>query len=115
MQINLIFVKSINIISILKFDLYNTNVKAYNINSHTGIQINDNRETLATFGTQDTGRRHSKQKIKEKQNTSQHNITQKAKTMSKTDPTKPHVVAKCKLYLPLIRHPPKLLEILGLY
>jgi len=38
----------------------------------------DNPEALATMGTQDTGRRQTKQK---------HN-TQKTKSMSNTDPTK---------------------------
>ena len=41
----------------------------------------DNQETLAILGTQDTGRRQTKQESK-------HNTTQLTKIMSNTDPAK---------------------------
>ena len=46
------------------------------------IKNGQSRETLATIGTQDTGRRQTKQKKKK------NNTTQKTKQMSNTDPTK---------------------------
>ena len=59
-------------------------------------QDEDNPETLTTFGTQDTGRRHNKT----------NNTTQKTKMKSNTDPTKnlgwTEVLAKSKQFLPLI-------------
>ena len=44
----------------------------------------DSPERLATLGTQDTGHRQKKCKIKKQK----HNTTKKAKKMSKTDPIK---------------------------
>ena len=59
-----------------------------------------NPETLATLGTQDTGRRQTKQITQ----------TQEIKKMRNTDTTKyrglTDVLAKCKQVMPLIRRPP---------
>jgi hypothetical protein len=58
-----------------------------------------NPETLATLGTQDTGRRQTKQITQ----------TQEIKKMRNTDTTKyrglTQVLVKCKQFIPLIRRP----------